>query len=168
MVLLHERFFRDKLKNPLTRPQCNSDINNVGLTDQRAASQGSKHPLLTSKPLSDITGQRSSHLPFSIPFPSLTSHSFFPLRRFLRHPVLSILCGLCIFVSSDVRQMHRAASNACFEHALSALQLTSGCPLRLVFHYYFILRTGASREVMRTGQSTSMKGLKSHFPHGPS
>lgn len=102
--------------------------------------------------------------------PSLHTVSY-PPRHFLRHPVLSILCGLGIFVSDAACQTdtHRAAVQMpAFEHAPSALQSTSGWLLHLVLHYSFILRTGASSEARRAGQSRSMKGPQSHFPHGPS
>lgn len=76
-------FTGDKPHNTLTHSKCNSDIYNVGPTDQRAASHGNKRPLvLTTKPLSDIRGQRSSFLPFPIPLLSLTLRSSSPQRHF--------------------------------------------------------------------------------------
>lgn len=63
-----------------------------GPTDQRAARHGNKRPLvLTTKPLSDIIGQRSSLLLIPIPLPPSLHTVFYPPRHFLRHPLLSIL-----------------------------------------------------------------------------
>lgn len=157
---------RDEPKNPLTRAKCTSDIYGVGPSNQRAASL-----VQIAKPLSDITGQRSSLLPILIPSPSLTSHVFFfPSDTFSQTPsvvntVWSRHFSLSCYLRC-VRQTHRAAVQMpARKHALSALRQASWCWPHLVFHYSFILRAGAAGEARRAGQSTM--GTEEPFPPRP-
>lgn len=161
---------RVKPNNPLTHAKCSSGIYNVRPSVQKAASHGKKCPKVRqAKPFSDITEQRSSLLPILISRrPSL--HTVSPSDTFsiVVNTVWSRrLCLSCYL--RRVRQTHRAAVQMpAREHVLSAWRPTSGCLLHLVFHYSFILRAGAASEARGAGQSRSRRGLKSHFPHGPS
>lgn len=111
-------FTGDKPDNTLTHSKCNSHIYNVGPTDQRAASHGSKRPLvLTTKPLSDIRGQRSSFLLFPIPLLSLTV--FLPRDISPTPSAVNTVGCRHLWLGGRLSGKHRATyQTPAFEHAL--------------------------------------------------
>lgn len=113
---------------------------NAGPTDQRAASHGSKRPLvLTTKARSDITGQRSSLLLIPIPLALLTSHfsfCFTPLRHF---PTRS-----CVINKSRLRcqTMKSCSSDTCY-WTFTQSQHQDACYISCcTSSSFFILRAG--------------------------
>lgn len=112
-------FTRDKPTKPTN--SCKVQLRHFLMLVQQSKGQlvmGVMGPLvLTTKPHSDITGQRSSLLLIPIPLALLASHFFFcftPLRHFLTQPVLSISPGC------GVRQRKAAVQIPAIEHALKA------------------------------------------------
>lgn len=138
---------------------------NAGPTDQRAASHGSKRPLvLTTKARSDITGQRSSLLLIPIPLALLTSHfsfCFTPLRHFPTRSVLSISPGC------GVRQWKAAVQIPAIEHSLKAnikMPATSRVALLLLFLFWGL---GGFQQSEENKVELQYERTKEPFPHGP-
>lgn len=138
-------------------------FSNAGPTDQRATSHGSKRPLvLTTKPHSDITGQRSSLLLIPIPLALLTSHFFFcftPLRHFLTRSVLSISPGC------GVRQRKAAVQTPAIERALKAnIKMPATSRVALLF---FNSTGWGFQQSEENKVELQYERTEEPFPHGP-
>lgn len=123
-----------------------------------------------------ITGQRSMFSLISIPSPlPLFTCRLLGCCLFISDRFSDSQCCQCCVVLPSFPQLWDKQSccsdvfgllSAC-EYAPSAWWSTSGCPLRLVFHYFFILQAAASSEGRRAGQSSTRRNRRTISPTAP-